>query len=558
MKKALLALLPVFVASATTYGQEYQIYINEILTSNDCDIEDQEFDHADWFELYFPPGQGTAVLSLVGYYLSDDPDSLDKYQIPELDEGNVFITSNGHQIFWADNDPEEGPAHTNFTFSIEGDQIYLTEPDAVTIVDSLWFGEHAKDVSYGRVCDGCDDWQFFNNTTPDDPNEELPLAPELLYINEVQVINDNTVRDEMDEYDQWIEIYNPNVCPVNLAGYYITNSDNELLYQIPNDDPQHTVVEGESWRLIWCDGQVEQGTNHASFTLDEAGGTIKLTSPDGSSLVDEVTYPAGGTGASWGRQTDGSPTWIDFTTPTPRVTNQLFIIWGEELYINELLADNVADTVDNYLQTEDWFEVYNPNNYDVDLGGYFFTDNPEVPMKWQVPIDNPDSTVVPANGWLLFWCDEDGGGTTSEGWNHVSFKLRNNGEQLIMRTPDGFTVVDEIEWGQQYDDISYGRQTDGSPWWVPFVGTTPEYSNNGAEVSVEESELNEEPLVAYPNPTRGGIIWFSERVSGQLYTMSGVVVSQFRNARQINPENLAPGVYLFVAEDNRSLRIMVQ
>ncbi|NNE55393.1 MAG: hypothetical protein HKN32_05195 [Flavobacteriales bacterium] len=553
--KQFLSLTILALVATAALGQQYQVFINEVLASNQTDLQDDFFENDDWFELYFPAGQGTAVLNLAGYYLSDDPDSLDKFMIPD---DNVWITADNHRLFFADNDPEQGPDHTNFKFTLEGEAVYLTEPDATTIVDSVWFPEQAPDISYGRVCDGCDEWMFFNNTTPDAVNAEVPQEAEFLFINEVLTVNTESGKDQSDEYDQWFEVYNPNDYQVNLAGYYISNTSDELLYQIPNTDPVKTVIGAGSWRLIWCDAQVEQGTNHAPFTLSTEGGTLTLVGPDATTMVDSYDFPAGSADVSHGRQTDGSPSSISFNIPTPRVTNSLVIIWPEELYINELLADNFSDTTDNYLENEDWFEIYNPNDFPVDLVGYYFTDNPEVPMKWQVPEVVGDSTVVPANGWLLFWCDEDGGGLSSQGWNHVSFKLNNNAEQLQMRGPDGFTIADEIAWMNQLDDISMGRSEDGGSSWINFEETTPEYSNNGAQVGVEEADANVQRLLLYPNPVNNGWVSFSQPFSGVLFDSSGRIVDQLRAVQAYNVDQLQSGVYILRSADGRSLRMVVE
>lgn len=548
-----------FVVLGNFANAQIQIYINEILAGNTTDSMDDFQDWDDWFELYFPPGQGQAVYNLADHYLSDDPDSLDKYQIPDGMQSS--IVANQHMLFWADKDSAQGPDHVNFKFSIEGEALYLTMPDGVTIMDSVSFGLQVDDVSYGRECDGCPDWVFFNNTTPDEPNAEMVMPGEVLFINEVLSMNSATAHDESDDYDPWIEIYNPNDIQINLAGYWIsTDPDNPLMHQIPNSNPYYSIIPPGSFRLLWFDNEDLEFTNHVPIGLNPEGGDVILTSPDGLTQIDSYNYPSGALNLSWGRESDGSPSSVNFTTPTPRVTNSLLIIEPEELYINEVMADNNLDTLDNFNEAEDWFEIYNPNNYDVDMAGYFISDNPESPMKWQVPVTNADSTTVPANGWLLFWCDEDGGNWNSQGINHTSFKLKDSGEQLTVRSPDGFSIADEISWGFMTEDHSFGRILDGSSTWVNFLpgGTTPEYSNGQGTVTVEEMTVNNRALTAYPNPTTGPQINFSERVSGNLFTLSGRLVDQLVNEKWYNVSDLTPGLYIFQSSDSRILKIAVQ
>ncbi|GAB3019197.1 CotH kinase family protein [Spirosoma pulveris] len=153
-----------------------------------------------------------------------------------------------------------------------------------------------------------------------------------------------------------------------------------------------------------------------------------------------------------------------------------FSSYGQQIYINELMASNsrtLADTTGSY---EDWFELYNPTNTPVDIGGYYLTDNLNTPTKYRLPAGS-SQTVIPANGYLLIWAS----GEVSRGPLHVSFKLGAEGEQIGLYRPDGVTKVDTMSFGAQRTDVSLGRQPDGSAAWRYFQGTniSPGASNNG-------------------------------------------------------------------------------
>ena len=73
------------------------------------------------------------------------------------------------------------------------------------------------------------------------------------------------------------------------------------------------------------------------------------------------------------------------------------------IFINEFLASNVsvdADIVD-FDDYTDWIELYNDESFDVDIGGYFLSDDPDNPVKWQIP----PGTIIEAKGFLRFWAD---------------------------------------------------------------------------------------------------------------------------------------------------------
>ncbi|MGB0424587.1 MAG: lamin tail domain-containing protein, partial [Flavobacteriales bacterium] len=500
------------------------------MASNRDGIFDDFFERDDWVELYNSGG----ILNLEGYYLSDDPDLLTKWQFPSTNAGLTTILPNNHLLIWTDNDPEQGENHASFKTSGDGETLYLVDPDGVTIIDEITYPAQAADVSYGRSCDACADWVFFNNSTPDETNMEITPEPALLFINEVQVRNNNYIQDPLGDYDAWIEIYNPNASPVNLSGYSIEKTSDGSSTTILGTNPVLTVVPAEGFVLLWADSEVGEGENHLSYELDFEDELVLRDV--NSEVVDSYTYNDTPENYSWGRSSDAGLTSMEFNIPTPRVTNSLIIVQPEELYLNELMADNESDTSDVNMQFEDWFEVYNPGNSDVNMAGYYFSDNPENPVKWQIPTDDPANTTIPAGGYKLFWADEDG----SQGWNHVSFKLSDQGEQLSMYSPDGFTLVDRITYGVLPNNISFGRLIDGDTPWVNFIETTPEYSNNGATLDIKK-ELGRE-LKVYPNPVqRGADVKLSESADVVVFTMSGQAVLGLNNTKSIPTSQLSAG-----------------
>lgn len=523
-----------------------QIVINEILAGNQNDIQDDFFENDDWIEIY----NGGSIVNLAGYYLSDDPDSLDKFLIPNTNGGLTTVLPGDHLIFWLDNDPEQGENHTNFRLSTDGEWVILTAPDGETIIDSIEYPHQQRDISYGRSCDGCTDWIFFDITTPDAPNAYVQPETELLYINEVLPVNENGVQDQQGENEGWIEIFNPNPAQVNLAGYRISiNGGNQ--HVIPSNDPPSTIAEEDNFRILFADNELSEGADHLPFVLPSEGATITLFGPD-DNVVDTYTYPGLNADISFGRIPDGGLSSQQFTVPTPRMPNDLVIIIPAPVYINEFMAENDSDTLDTAGEVEDWIEIYNPTGFAVDLAGYWLTDNPQNPMKWQVPLDRPDSSIIAPGGYLLFFADEQ----QSEGWNHTNFRLNNAGEWIELRSPDGFSLADGLAYEQQYSDTSFGRGYDGAPYWVYFTETTPEYSNNGAAVNV--SEAPEPKVSVYPNPIASGqAIRFSETVAWKVFSDTGQRIAEGRGERINETSTWSPGLYLIVVDDRHRFKVLV-
>ncbi len=544
MRKGLITLLFLSL-TLINFGQ---LRLNEIIASNNFNQMDEFFEFDDWIEIYNPGG----IVNLAGYYLSDDHLNLTKHQIPATSPGTTTLLPGGFAVFFADNDNlSQGAMHTNFTLSTNGENIFLTAPDGVTIIDSVSYPDMATDISYGRTCESCDTWQYFNNVTYSAPNQELPMATEILFLNEVQPLNAGIYHDPEFEYDPWIEVFNPNAYQVNLGGYTLNVSGAASPWTIPTDEPYNTVIPANSFKVFWCDNDIDLGSTHAPLYLNPSGGTATLTSPDGATVVSALNWGALLPGESAGCVTDGSQTITNFNPATPINTNNLIFITPEAVVINEVMADNITTYADNYGQFDDWIEIYNPLNYDVNLAGYFLSDNSENPRRWQIPSTFIDSVKIPAQGYLLFFADDDG----SQGVLHTNFNLNNNTEFIGLYSPDGLTRVDEIYWQHMDADTSLGRLTDGSPEWVNFIVTTPDFSNNQGVIRVQEMNASKKIFSVYPNPTRG-IVQCSKKSNIRVYSIQGNLVESFYGVWQINFSNYGAGIYVVTDEEGNKVRVI--
>jgi hypothetical protein len=147
---------------------------------------------------------------------------------------------------------------------------------------------------------------------------------------------------------------------------------------------------------------------------------------------------------------------------------------GAPLTINEFLASNSNYGADEFGEHDDWIELYNRTDHDINIAGYGITDNLGDHTKYVVPGGSPGETTVPAHGFLLVWCD----GQPDQGALHTGFKLSASGEDIGIYEPTG-DAVDEMTFGPQNTDVSYGRNPDGGGTWQTFTVPTPGASNAG-------------------------------------------------------------------------------
>ena len=134
------------------------------------------------------------------------------------------------------------------------------------------------------------------------------------------------------------------------------------------------------------------------------------------------------------------------------------------------MASNSLSVVDpEFDESADWIELHNVGGEDVDLTGWYLTDNLSDSTKWPFPV----GTSIQAGGFLLLWCDSEDAGL------HTSFKLSSEGEEVgIFNT--ALEVQDALVYQTQDTDVSRGRAVDGSNQWAWFDQPTPGTSNNSS------------------------------------------------------------------------------
>ena len=144
----------------------------------------------------------------------------------------------------------------------------------------------------------------------------------------------------------------------------------------------------------------------------------------------------------------------------------------DSVQINEWMASNdttLADAADG--DFDDWIELHNHSQKEIDLAGWGLTDDKQSPRKWLFP----EGAKIPAGGFLLVWADDEPHQTGDE--FHLPFKLTANGESILLFDPEG-RFADEVNFGEQKADVPMGRPGDrGEP--AALAMATPGAKNDG-------------------------------------------------------------------------------
>lgn len=286
------------------------LVLNELMASNDTTAADDHGDYDDWIEV---ANLGTSPVSLGGLWLTDHMEGQPDYVFPD-----TTLAPGEYIVVWADEEPEQGQFHAPFKLDADGEDVYLV--DGAVIVDQVTFPDLGTDVCWGRWPNGSGEWQLLSQATPGAENQN-PEEPQevVLYINEFLALNESVIQDEADEYEDWVEIYNPGPDPVEMGGLFLTDDlANTTQWSFPD-----TTLEAGGFLLVWCDNDEGDGPLHATFKLSGDGEAIGLfnTLVAGNEEIDSYTFGAQTDDVSEGRETDGGETWIFFSVPTPGASN---------------------------------------------------------------------------------------------------------------------------------------------------------------------------------------------------------------------------------------------
>ena len=148
--------------------------LNEILVHNDSNYVDDFGKHSAWIEIF---NSAHNSVNIGGLYLTDDIKNPTKYLIPK-GQPTTLIPPRSYIVLWADNEPDRGILHVNFTLK-ESKTICLFESNGRTLLDSVTIkSPQTTDVTYGRLVDGGAQWGYLKKSTPNANNDTKPKISE--------------------------------------------------------------------------------------------------------------------------------------------------------------------------------------------------------------------------------------------------------------------------------------------------------------------------------------------------------------------------------------------
>ncbi len=462
------------------------LMITEIMASNRVVLQDEDGDYPDWIEIHNPKSR---AINLEGYWLSNDPDEPMQWMFP-----GIVIEPGEHLVVFASgknrSSPDRENLHTDFRINRSGDAVVFGHIDG-RILDEIVFEEKIpSNISFGRPQPYGDEWAYFLDATPGEPNEKEPYEDVFnlpgaqdhpVYINEFLVRNYTSIMDEDSELHEWIELYNSGDANINLEGYWLSDKEsNPFKWRFPGV----TIGPGE-YLIIFASGKnIDDPDNpflHVNFGLNDRDDELVFKTPDGKT-IDLIPIRAQHDDISYGRDPGDPDSWLFFPRPTPGEVNKTMgyeelaaypAVEEGTLIISEVMAENLTTIADEDGDYPDWIELHNQGTEPVNLEGFGLSDDEDDLFRWVLP-----SVEINPGDYLLVFASRKDRRDPENDYLHTNYQIQATGETISLTHPTGL-VLDSLHSGKLLPDLSVGHCPGGSGNRTFFKKASPGAPNEG-------------------------------------------------------------------------------
>ena len=307
--------------------------------------------------------------------------------------------------------------------------------------------------------------------------------------------------------DEFVEIANLGVHPIDIGGYYLGDDDVpvEKLFRFPDStvlDTQAVVVlfgGGDmpvSERIFADDGRIGDG-------LSNGGDTVQLLASDGSTVISKMTYKNAPKGISFARDYNGNyllhnQIYEEESISVGRLgqgddpvqheglTVPDDIVFSEILMLPEQVDANNDGIVDRHADA--FVELTNIGVDTLDLSGWLLGDDDIIVSRF---FPFPDDVMLVPGGYITIF----GGGTpvgipgtvlSAEG--QIGNGLSSGGDVVHLIMPDGKTVVRSVRVPKATPDVSWLFSRDNPPLLHPQISNGRTISPGTSSISAAESD----------------------------------------------------------------------
>lgn len=353
-----------------------------------------------------------------------------------------------------------------------------------------------------------------------------------LRISEVMASNRTAYPDETGAFPDWIELTNAGDHPISLGGYGLSDRADRIAFVFPD----MTLNPGE-YVIVFASDENRNTAGealHAQFKISASGGdTLYLFGPDGIAFS-ELSIPAMDRNMCYAWIGGDQYIITEQYTPGHENTQEGYAAFRSEdlletgaLVINEVCASSITTLRDEDGEYPDWIELHNASSQPIDLSNYALSDDPDRLVKWRFP----QGTVIEPGGYFVVFASGKDRAAAEGSWPHASFRLRSNGETVILSDVQG-RLVDMTTYDLLEADTSWGRNEEGNGVFRVYQSPTPGLPNTRAgEIAMDTamclanaSGLYITEVMTGNKSVHGpGVKYFYDYI--EIYNMSGQAVN---------------------------------
>lgn len=419
------------------------LILNEIVSD---DHPDGAFSGSDWVEL-FNPNEETVALE--GFFLSDNKDNPDKYQLPLMQ-----ILPHGYALIPC----STGGSSGGIRIASSGEKIFLFD-FAERLVDSADVPALLEGQSWARGTGG--EFGYCGSPTPGSANLNEDIGPEQtraagaeepLLLSEVLFRNTYSVMDSYGDHADYAELYNGGSDTVSLSEYYLSDDFTDpMKWKCPDRE----IQPGE-YLLIFLTGKDSlEHEIHAPFSVSSSDSGLEIYHERSRSFQRIPWSNEVPKNTSMGLDPSGSVQYFKYPTPGYRNAAAITDITllsaypKDDVHISEVSAAGTGG---------DWIELRNGSDKTVDLTDWRLSDSENLENAQVL------KGTLPAGGYAVF--------------SPKAFAIAATGETLFLYAPDG-SLRDVFDSGDLTGGITSGRTDRSDSARVFFSAQTKKQPNDG-------------------------------------------------------------------------------
>ena len=120
-----------------------------------------------------------------------------------------------------------------------------------------------------------------------------------------------------------------------------------------------------------------------------------------------------------------------------------------KLYISEIMANNKSTIKDSDNEYSDYIEIYNDYDYEINLKGYYLSDETTSSKKWAFP-----NVIIKSKEYLIIYASNKDKCDVSIRECHTNFKLSSKGEIVTLLDNNGL-IMSKIKYPETLSDNAY-------------------------------------------------------------------------------------------------------